>query len=43
VRGGEVTLEGEVDSEAVQSALAAEVARVPGVVSVEARVRVSYD
>jgi CBS domain-containing protein len=41
VRGGDVTLEGEVDSEAVQAALAAEVARVPGVVSVETRVRVS--
>ena len=41
VRGGDVALTGVVDSEAVQAALAAEVARVPGVVSVDARVRVA--
>jgi CBS domain-containing protein len=40
VRGGDVALTGSVDSEAVQAALAAEVARVPGVVSVDARVSV---
>ena len=38
VRAGDVSLAGTVDSEAVQAALAAEVARVPGVVSVDARV-----
>lgn len=37
---GDVALCGSVDSEAVQAALAAEVARVPGVVSVDARVSV---
>ena len=37
---GDVALSGSVDSEAVQAALAAEVARVPGVVSVDARVSV---
>jgi CBS domain-containing protein len=40
VRGGDVSLSGSVDSDAVQAALAAEVARVPGVVSVDARVSV---
>ena len=42
VRGGDVSLKGEVESEAVQAALAAEVARVPGVVSVDARVTVRH-
>ncbi len=42
VHGGDVSLKGEVESEAVQAALAAEVARVPGVVSVDARVTVSH-
>src|SRR5512132_2779868 len=42
VRGGDVMLQGEVESEAVQAALAAEVARVPGVVSVDARITVSH-
>ncbi len=42
VRGGDVSLNGEVDSDAVQAALAAEVARVPGVVSVDARVTVRH-
>lgn len=40
VRSGDVSLRGSVDSEAVQAALSAEVARVPGVVSVDARVSV---
>jgi osmotically-inducible protein OsmY len=42
VRSGDVTLKGEVESEAVQAALAAEVARVPGVVSVDARLTVCH-
>jgi CBS domain-containing protein len=40
VERGDVSLSGVVDSDAVQAALAAEVARVPGVVSVDARISV---
>jgi CBS domain-containing protein len=40
VTRGDVSLRGSVDSYAVQAALAAEVARVPGVVSVDAQVSV---